>query len=83
MLGCVSLAGCATRSEPRVEIREVKVPVAVKCAVSAGPDPAYPDTDEALRAAPNVLERVRLLAAGRLLRIAREAELKAASAGCR
>jgi len=82
ILGALALTACATTSEPRIVTKEVKVPVPVACAVSAGEDPIYPDSDEALKAAPNVLERVKLLAAGRLLRIAREMELKAAVKGC-
>lgn len=77
------LTGCATTApEPRIETRIVEVPVAVSCRVEIGPDPVYPDSDEALRAAPNTFERVKLLVAGRLLRIAREAELKAALKAC-
>jgi len=82
ILSALLLVSCATTSEPRYVTKEVKVPVPVACAVSPGPDPMYPDSDEALKAAPNVLERVKLLAAGRLLRIAREMELKAAVKGC-
>lgn len=76
------LAGCGTPPAPRIEVREVKIPVAVACAADPGPDPTYPDTDEALRNAPDVATGVRLLAAGRLLRDARIGELKAALAGC-
>lgn len=78
----VFLTACATRPEPVIRTVEVKVPVAIPCAADPGPDPVYPDTDAALRAAPNILERTRLLLAARLLRMAREAELKAAVAGC-
>ena len=76
------LAGCGTPPAPRIEVREVKIPVAVACAADPGPDPVYPDTDEALRNVPDVATGVRLLAAGRLLRDARIGELKAALAGC-
>jgi len=81
-LAILLLAGCAT-TEPRIEVRTVEVPVAVKCAADPGPDPVYADTDEALRQAPDLFARVQLLVAGRLQRIAREGELKAANAGCR
>ena len=64
------------------EVREVKIPVAVACAADPGPDPTYPDTDEALRNVPDVATGVRLITAGRLLRDARIGELKAALAGC-
>lgn len=77
------LTGCATTAaEPRIEVRTVEVPVTVSCKVEIGPDPAYPDSDEALRAAPNTFERVKLLVAGRLLRIAREREISAALKAC-
>ena len=77
------LTACATTSEPRIEVREVKVPVSVPCAADPGPDPAYSDTAEALRAARDTFERVKLLLAGRAQRDARLAELKAANAACR
>ena len=76
------LAGCATPGPPRIEVREVKIPVAVACATDPGPDPVYPDTDAALQAVPDVATGVRLITAGRLLRDARIGELKAALAGC-
>lgn len=76
------LAGCGTPPTPRIEVREVKIPVAVACAADPGPDPTYPDTDEALRNVPDVATGVRLITAGRLLRDARIGELKAALAGC-
>lgn len=77
----VALCACATRA-PRIEYREVKVAVPVKCAVNLPEDPAYPDTDQALKSAPDIAEKVRLLLAGRFLRIGREVELKAAVKGC-
>ena len=77
------LAGCATKAPPRVITRTVEIPVAVKCAVDPGPRPAYADTPEALRGAPDLFEKVKLLLAGREQRMARETELEAASAGCR
>jgi hypothetical protein len=76
------LAGCAT-TEPRIEVRTVQVPVPVPCAADPGPGPVYADSDAALREAPDLFARVQLLVAGRLQRIAREGELKAANAGCR
>ena len=79
-----TLAACQTtpRPEPRVEIREVKVPVAVPCAKDPGPTPAFSDTPEALRAAGDVFEKIKLLLAGRNQRDARLAEVDAAIAGC-
>jgi hypothetical protein len=87
-VGCVllltlALSACAHRPEPRIETVEVPVPIAVKCAADPGPTPTYPDSDAALRAAPNIFERTKLLLAGRKLRIGREGELEAAVSGCR
>lgn len=74
----VALAGCATQGLPK----EVDVPVAVHCKPNLGPDPNYPDTPAALRAAPDLFTRVKLLVEGRLMRIQREQELKAALQAC-
>jgi hypothetical protein len=79
----LTLTACATASEPRIEVREVRVPVAVKCATDPGPRPEYPDTDAALAAVKDVFEASKLVMAGRALRIGREAELEAAVSGCR
>jgi hypothetical protein len=79
----LSVAACQTTAEPRIEVREVRVPVAVKCAIDPGPRPEYPDTDAAIAGAPNVFELAKLYRAGRALRIGREAELEAAVSGCR
>jgi hypothetical protein len=79
----VALAACETPGRtPPLEIIEVPIPMTVKCAEKLGPAPAYPDTPEALRAAPNIFERTKLLLRGRALRDARAAELTAAIAGC-
>lgn len=77
-----ALTACASQ-EPRIITKEVKVPVPVACAVSPGPDPAFSDTPEALRAAADIFEQAKLLLAGRAQRDGRIAELKAAVAGCR
>lgn len=79
----LTASSCATTPEPRIEVRTVNVPVAVKCGTDPGPRPAYADTDTALRAAADIFESVKLLLAGRAQRMAREAELEAAGAGCR
>lgn len=79
----LTLAACGTTApEPRVVTQTVRVPVPVPCATRPGPDPAYVDTDDAIRSAPGLFERVKLLLAGREQRQAREAELKAANAAC-
>lgn len=79
------LAGCASdeaRQEPIVTTQIVDVAVPVHCKPDIGPDPVYPDTAAAFKAAPDIFERVKLLVVGRLMRIQREGELEAAVHGC-
>jgi hypothetical protein len=45
--------------------------------------PKYPDTDQTLREAGGAADRYQLMAAGRLLRIQRLAELERILEGCR
>ncbi len=45
--------------------------------------PRYPDTDDALRAAPGAADRYQLMAAGRLIRQRRLVELERAVEACR
>ena len=64
----------------------VKVPVPVKeaCVPRAFPHaPKYPDSDAALRDAGGAADRYQLMAAGRLLRERRLAELEKTVDGCR
>lgn len=77
------LASCGTAREGPVRIVTVNKPVAVAC-VPAGftTAPEYPDTDEALRRAPDAAERYRLVFAGRLLRDARLGELEPVIEAC-
>lgn len=80
-------AGCAHVPSGPVEVVrtvEVKVPVAVACPALAdiGADPAYVDSPEALRAAPDIYEATRLLIAGRAQRMQRLAEYAAAKLSC-
>ena len=82
LAGLLLLAGCASHREPIVRTVEVRIPVAVPCDPKVGPAPDYPDTDRALKDAPGLFERVRLLLAGRELRKARETELEAGIRGC-
>lgn len=81
-VACLTCAACATAPSAGESTREVSVPVAVTCqpALKAKREP--PDTDEALRSAPDLFTRVKLLVAGRLERISRERELEAALRGC-
>lgn len=58
--------------------------VPVSCVPKALPSPpAYPDSDTRLKQAGEAAERYQLMAAGRLLRIRRLAELERIVAGCR
>ncbi len=89
LLALALLAACAhtprPAPEPVIVTKEVKVPVAVplpKCSATLPAEPVYADTPEALNAAPNIFERVKLLLAGRLQRIQRELELEAALGTC-
>jgi hypothetical protein len=85
LIGALALAACqTTKQEPEIRIQEVKVPVPVPCPTlqALGPEPVYPDSDAAVRDAPNLYERVRLIAAGRLMRIKRLAEYGVAKSSC-
>lgn len=66
----------------RIETQTVGFPVAVRCGRDPGSRPTYADTPEALRAAPDIFARVKLVLAARAQRMAREAELEAAGVGC-
>lgn len=85
---CLAVAACASSqarpSEPIIKTVVVKVPVPEPCPalVKLGPEPAYPDTDEALSKAPNILEQVKLLLAGRAMRVVRAAAVAEALAIC-
>ena len=82
-LAALLLSACVTAgAQGPAAVRTVEVPVPVTCTPALGPEPAYPDTDAALAAAPDLFARVRLLVAGRLMRIARDAEKTAALAAC-
>ena len=89
LLPLLALAACATapaaRPEPEIRTVEVRVPVATPCPAleALGSSPAYPDTDQALAAAPNLFERVKLLLAGRVLRQTREATITAVVGACK
>lgn len=82
------LAGCAHNEvlppEPEIRIVEVKVPQPVPCPAlnELGAEPEYPDTDAALKTAPDLTSRVALILKGRLLRAQRLTEYAAAKSGC-
>ncbi|ASE39360.1 hypothetical protein [Brevundimonas vesicularis] len=84
VLVCLLVASCARPPipEPIVRTVEVAVPIATPCRVSVGPAPAYADSAEALRQAGDIFEAMKLRAAGRAQRQAREAVLQAALDGC-
>lgn len=78
------LTGCATTQEPTVRTVYVDRPVALECVpANLDPAPTYPDTNEALKQAPDAADRYALIAAGRLLRDARLAELEPVILTCR
>jgi hypothetical protein len=89
LVAVLALAACTKtvqdRPEPITVVQEVKVPVPVPCPTLAelGPEPSYPDTDTAIKAAPNIFARTVLLAQGRLMRIKRLAEYEVAKQACR
>lgn len=80
------LAGCSNtveRERPIVTTVQVPVAVAAPCVpATLGAAPAYPDTDEALVAAPDAAVRYQLMGAGRKVRIGRLNELETVVAGC-
>lgn len=80
------LAGCATTTptEPVVRTVEVKIPVPVSCVPKElSPEPAYVDTDAALKSAAGPEDRFQLLAAGRIQRKQRSAETEPVLRACR
>lgn len=84
-LAALLLASCEHVPERVVDrpvYVEVLVPVSTPCVPDPLPELPYPDTDEALAAAPNIWEAAKLVMAGRLMRIQREVEYRIALAGC-
>jgi len=81
-IGVAFLAACTTTGTPKVETQIVNVPIPVPCKPDLGPEPDYPDTAAALVGVTDIFAGVQLLKAGRLMRIAREAELLAALKAC-
>ncbi len=68
-----------------VQVQPPPRPAAERSCVprSLGAAPRYPDTDAALRNAAGAADRYQLMAAGRLMRQKRLAELERIIAGCR
>lgn len=73
------LAACATASEPKIEVREVKVAVPVRCDPQPRPQkPVLPDHTTA----PDIFDGVKRLLVRDKLHTAYEGELEAALSGC-
>jgi len=89
LVAALALTGCATAGRPErpPEVRTVTVtvPGSLRSCVPAGlaSPPQYVDSDAALKAAPGAEDRFQLLAAGRVQRSQRLAEVEPVIAGCR
>jgi len=69
---------------PATIVKVIPPPPKVSCVPKALPHaPKYPDTDAALKDAGGAADRYQLMAAGRLLRMRRLAELEKAVDACR
>lgn len=78
-LACL-LSACATAGEPRVEVRTVKVPVAVACAVKPPERPTF--AADGLDLSADIFAKVRALLTEREQRKAYEADQQAALKAC-
>lgn len=86
-LSTLLVGGCAhhpiATAPPVLMPVEVVKPVAIGCVpANMAAAPEYPDTDNALRRAPDAAGRYQLLYAGRKVRTARLNELEPVVAGC-
>lgn len=73
------LTACATTPEPKIEVREVRVAVPIRCDPQPRPQkPTLPDHTTA----PDIFEGVKRLLVRDKLRAAYEGELEAALSGC-
>lgn len=80
------LGACAApqKPEPEIRIQQVFIEKPVACVpTNLQKSPDYPDTDQALSAAPNAVARYALVWAGRLLRTARLNEVEPVVTKCR
>lgn len=86
LLATVVATGCKTTpaEEPRVVVKEVVVTKPVPCPAlgTLGPEPNYPDTEQALVNAVSVGVLARLYRIGRAMRQQRLTEYMAARAAC-
>ena len=82
---CALLGACATARppEPQIVTQEVKVPVPTPCAAQAPARPAFADDQPAIKAAPDIFERTKLLLAGREQRDGYIGQLEAANSACK
>lgn len=78
----LGVSACANGSEPRIVTRDVLIPTHSPCSIPEPAKPNFADDDEDLRAAGDLFSRVRLMAAGRLQRMAYEGELVAWGRAC-
>jgi hypothetical protein len=87
-LAAIPLAACQTTpeepSEPQIRTVEVVVNKPVPCPALAelGPEPLYPDTDEAIAAADGIGELSQMYRVGRAMRQARLMTYMAVAAAC-
>ena len=77
----IMLAGCSGRLASLLP-KSVPVAVPVACVQQLPVKPDFPDTDEALLASSNAMDRLKRLIAGRPLHFVYEAQLLAALQGC-
>ena len=62
----LALAACGHTPEPRIEYREVKVPIAKPCTTTIPVRPAY--ADDSIASSPDIFSDVKMLKAGRAQR---------------
>lgn len=84
LLSLLALTACAGKAEPVIRTVTVTKPVTVDCVPKSltGP-PSYPDTDKAIKNAAGPGDMLQLLAAGRVLRQQRLAEVEPVLSACR
>lgn len=84
ILAAVALAACGNHpaAEPQFNTVTVYKNTPVPCDPKLPPAPTYPDTPEAILAAPNIAEVAKLVKAGSLMRQARLAQVEAAVKAC-
>lgn len=87
LLATLVAGGCQTTPREPVErldvqVVEVSIPIPCPALANLGPEPTYPDTDEAIQQARNIAERALLYATGRVMRVNRLREYQAAAAAC-